>query len=473
MRKIKLFILVVVIGLAGNVTAQNFSSHYSKEGLKVYLNSDSTHYIKATGLAQVWLRYNSNNPGSAINGTPRANDFDAGLRRVRYQTMAQLTDKVFFYTQFGINSSNSISARKPQLFFHDVTAEYAIYKNYFTVGAGLSGWNGTARFASSSVGSILGMDLPYVEETTNDVADQFVRKLGVYVKGKIAGFDYRVSVSNPYPVQTATTISIGQAAVAGLPAVPAVTANATTKDAALNQAYFSTRAPGANIQGYFMWQFLDKESNQTPYMNGSYLGKKRIFNIGAGFEYQQNAMVYRQSSGDTSMKFVPLKQFGLDLFYDYYLNKEKQNAVTAYVAFLNYNFGPNYIRNNAAMNTANGGVLANSIGSYGGTGNSFPLIGTGNVLYAQVAYIFRKDLLGKQGTLQPYAQMIYAKYDRLQDPMKVYDVGVNWIIAGQNSKISLDYQSRPIYNQSASTGDITEVKSARRGQVVLQYQVTF
>lgn len=438
----------MLIAFSVNVIAQLPSLRF-KDGLKIYLNDDSTRYIKATGLAQIWLRYNDNNPGSTIYGTPKKETFDVGLRRVRYQIMSQVNKHVFFYTQVGINSVNSLSARKTGLFFHDVTAEYSVHKNYLTIGGGLSGWNGTSRYSSSGVANILGLDLPVVEETTNDVTDQFVRKLGVYAKGKISSFDYRVSVSNPFPVQNALS------AVATLPAT------------GTNVAYFSTKAPELQYQGYFMYQFLDKESNQLPYMTGSYLGKKRIFNIGSGFAYQKNAMWYRNASLDTVS--TPLQQFGVDVFYDSYINKEKQNAITVYASYLNYNFGPNYLRNAGPMNTATG---TTGTASFNGAGNAFPLIGTGNVIYAQAAYLFKKDLFKSQGTLQPYASAIYANYQKLKDPMLVYSVGLNWIMSGQNSKLSLDYQSRPIFNTDAN-GDVRETKSARRGMVVLQYQVAF
>lgn len=62
--------------------------------------------------------------------------------------------------------------------------EYAIVKDKLSLGAGLGAWNGLARSASSS-GTIMGLDLPLVEETTNDVNDQFGRKLSVYAKGKL------------------------------------------------------------------------------------------------------------------------------------------------------------------------------------------------------------------------------------------------------------------------------------------------
>lgn len=442
----KKIIILFAIGISINVLAQLPSSRF-KDGLKIYLNDDSTRYIKATGIAQIWLRYNNNNPGSTIYGTEKKETFDVGLRRVRYQVMSQVTKNVFFYTQVGINSINSLSTRKTGIFFHDVTAEYSMFKNTLTIGGGLSGWNGTSRYSSSGIGNILGLDLPVVQESTNDVTDQFVRKLGIYAKGKIKGFDYRVSVSNPFPVQNAlSTVAV----LSGT-----------------NTSYYSTKAPELQYQGYFMYQFFDKESNQLPYMTGSYLGKKRVLNIGTGFSYQKDAMWHRTQSLDTVS--TPLQEIGVDVFYDTYLNKDKQNAITAYASFLNYDFGPNYIRNVAIMNTANG---TNSSASFNGSGNGIPMIGTGQVLYAQAAYLFKKDLLKTHGTLQPYMSGMYANYQKLKDPVILWDIGLNWIMSGQNSKLSIDYQSRPIYNAD-SNGEIHETKSARRGQIILQYQVMF
>jgi len=66
--------------------------------LKISLNDDGSHYVQFTGLIQVWVRYNQSNPNSTVNGQTNnaKNTFDIGLRRVRFQTMAQLTDRSFF-----------------------------------------------------------------------------------------------------------------------------------------------------------------------------------------------------------------------------------------------------------------------------------------------------------------------------------------------------------------------------------------
>ncbi|MFM9075665.1 MAG: hypothetical protein ACKORJ_08905 [Bacteroidota bacterium] len=67
------------------------------------------------------------------------------------------------------------------------------------------------------------------------------------------------------------------------------------------------------------------------------------------------------------------------------------------------------------------------------------------------------------------ATLQYAKLDRLTGSMDVYDIGVNWFIKGHSSKLTLDWQSRPVY---AVTGFELN-KDGRRNQVVLQYQIFF
>jgi len=73
----------------------------------------------------------------------------------------------------------------------------------------------------------------------------------------------------------------------------------------------------------------------------------------------------------------------------------------------------------------------------------------------------RKDLFGSMGTLMPYASLMSGDYDRLSDGMNVVDIGVNWLIKGHTSKLTLDYQSRPVYESQGQ--DL--VKASTRGQV--------
>ena len=77
--------------------------------LKYNLTEDGTKYIKTTFLNQVWLRWNESNPGTTVNGDAKNHTVDIGLRRTRMQLYGQLTDHVFFYTQFGMNNFNYLS----------------------------------------------------------------------------------------------------------------------------------------------------------------------------------------------------------------------------------------------------------------------------------------------------------------------------------------------------------------------------
>jgi hypothetical protein len=118
------------------------------------------------------------------------------------------------------------------------------------------------------------------------------------------------------------------------------------------------------------------------------------------------------------------------------------------------------------MNTANG--LSSTAFQEGNFGNAFPINGTGTTIMAEVGYLMKKDLLGSQGTLQPYAGITYSNFDRLKDPCTLLDVGVNWLIKGHNSKMSFHYQNRPVFNPN-NTSDL--ISQDRKGMFVIQYHI--
>jgi hypothetical protein len=150
------------------------------------------------------------------------------------------------------------------------------------------------------------------------------------------------------------------------------------------------------------------------------------------------------------------------------LNAEKGTALSAYLGYYDYNFGPGYVRYNGIMNPANGqSISAMPVNSQG---NAFPMFGTGQVIYAQAGYLLHKDLLGEgHGTLMPYASLMSGNYQRFDKPAVVWNVGVNWFLKGHTSKFTLDYQQRPIYEPTGN--DFRHIGT--RGQVVLQYQIFF
>ncbi len=420
-----------------------------KDGYKIILSPDSTRFLKLSMLAQFWVRNTQNVPGTTVENIAQANTSDMSIRRLRFIFSGALTDRVNFFVQFGQNNLNYLSARKTGSFFHDITADYAVVKKHFYLGAGLNGWNGPSRFSNSTLSSIPVLDPPGYQEVTNDTYDQFVRRLGVYAKGKLGKLDYRISAGKPFVIQT--------------------TSGSGTEAINTNSA-FSTLPPNLVYQGYFMYQFLEQESNFAPSIVGNYLGKKKIFNIGTGFYYQKNAMFRYSNVAAKDTVSQDIRLFALDVFYDSPINKEKGNAYNLYMCYSNYSYGTNFIKVTGPDNPATGSKTTATSFDKANFGNAFPYLGTGNIGYFQTAYKFRNRLLNDQGTLQPFFDFQYSRYDRLVDPMYVFDVGVNWLIYGNNAKVTLNYQNRPYFTEN-SAGAL--VQNKRLGELVIQYQVAF
>jgi len=450
--------------------------------LKLSLNEDGSHYIQFTGLVQAWCRWDQSNPNSTINGSTSGanNTWDVSLRRVRFQTMGQLTDRTFFYTQYGLNNNNYLSERKYGFFLMDAIGDYEFIKKYLAIGGGLSAWNGPLRFSSPAVASFMGMDGPIYQQTTNDLNSQFARQFQVYAKGNIKKLAYRVSVSKPFIVNSTANspgnITGGQASVGSVDGT--TVAGVSPNNMQNNFATFSTHAPNPQFNSYLQYEFFDSETNKIPYKTGTYLGTKRIFNIGGGIQYQKNAMCWSQATATPGVNQVVYHQLltaGVDVFYDAPVNKEKGTALSVYAAYMYSDFGQNYIRNLGVNNPTDGGQgYSGATGKVynNGGGSAFAMNGTGHTASAQVGYKLKNDLLGEHGTLMPYVMTQISGFQYFDyKPMAVFDAGITWLIKGHNSKFSLDYQNRPYF--AASAVGATPTQTERRGMCVLQYQVSF
>lgn len=383
--------------------------------LKWNLNTNGSQYFKFTLYNQVWLRFTDMDPGSKINGYAVNKMYDIGIRRLRAQAYGQISEHVFLYTQFGMNNFTGNSPRFSGSFFHDAVAEYKTWKDYISVGGGLTGWSGLSRYASPAIGSVLTLDVPLYQQATNSTTDQFLRKLSIYAKGKIAKLDYRIAISNPMN------------AVNGIP-------NTTKIDTAM--ATFSPIHPHMQTQGYFKWEFFDKENNTIPYLAGCYLGTKKMLNIGAGFIHQTAAMRQKPENISDTNRFTAMTLLNADIFVDMPLNNEKGNAVTFYGAYSNYNFGNNYLRMVGVMNPITSTTA----------GNAFAMIGTGTTLYAQAGYLFGKNTLPGNARLQLFGAAQHSTFQAKKDPMLMTELGFNYFVSGvHNHKISFMYQNRPVY----------------------------
>lgn len=421
--------------------------------LKFNLNDDGTHYLRWTILNQTWLRYNQSNPGTTVLGEQASETVDIGLRRTRIQFYGQLTDHVFFYSQFGQNNFNFLSQnsgnRKLQVFFHDVLGEYKVFtrNDALKIGAGLTIANGLSRFSQPSISSIMTMDVPVFAQATVDQTDEFSRKLSVYLRGQLGRIDYRLVVSDPFPVST----------------------NGQAKQTLSSNAVFAQTGHQKQYQGFFMYNLLEKESHATPYMTGTYLGKKKVFNIEAGFISQRNATetgaVDPVSGATDDIHFHDMNLWSAAVYYDAPVNVETGTAVSAYVGYFDLDYGPGYLRYNGIMNPADGILNGPAAGSQG---NAFPMFGTGKVFYFQLGYLLRKDLLGETaGTLMPYVSLMHGDFERLTEDSNVVNAGASWLIAGHNTKLTIDWQRRPVFVNSLNGLS----RDGFRSQVVMQFQI--
>jgi hypothetical protein len=380
--------------------------------------------------AQLWMRHSELNEGSLVNNEATSNYFDVSVRRLRIPVTSQLTPKLFFYSILGGNNYNFKSKNFP-INVLDLYVEYAFNKS-FEVGAGKSGWQGLSRLNLSSTKTPMGFDTPLFSLTTVGKTDDVGRVLGFWVKGQTGKLDYRLSFGMPIAVTQIPTGNVD----------------------------FANNRPRIKTSSYAKYQFFENESNKSAYSTGTYLQTKKVFNIGAGFQYQEKAM----SDGDALLagtNLYDMKHWAVDSFLNLPLNNE--GAITAYLGYYDYNYGKDYIRNIGANNPTSGGGS-----SFNGAGVAFPMIGTGTTWYSQLGYAFKKtNFLSYPMVIQPNISIQTSNWDALNEQMTVYNFTVNFLTnSNHGRKISLGYQHRPIFDAA------TMKQKEYKGMFVLQYQVS-
>lgn len=440
-------------------------------GLKFNFDEKGDKYLRLIFLNQIWFRTNANNPNTIVNNELSERTTDIGLRRSRMIAYAQLSDRFMVLTHFGVNNQSFSSGgaygsngtggyglgKKPGIFMHDAYVEYTILpdwdkaiqkQNKFSlyIGAGLQPWNGVSRMTSASTLNITTLDAPIFNWANIDHSDQFGRQLGIYAKGNWSKWSYNFNLSKPFATNLTPTIDPIRGQVA-------VDNNGDSKLA---------------IQGYVDYQFLDKESNFLPYRVGSYLGKKRVFNIGAGFYHQKDGTKSMATNG--ALTKHPINLFSADVYADLPLGAGlKQGSLNFYSAFYNYNFGPNYYRNMGIMNTATGlDPLAHpATSSISGAGNNRLMLGTGNLLYSQLGYMLPKFTQNQRYRLMPYIAYAYKDLESVDEASHSFDMGTNLLLNGHNAKITAQYSQRPLYFEQ----DGLLLVKDHKGEFTIQFHV--
>jgi hypothetical protein len=396
MRKQKLLLLGFFLASFQFMNAQG-SPDYTG-GLKVKLNENGSKYLRIISWAQVQANYNTDQTFDS-NGNENSK-LNFNLRRARVLMFAQINKDFLILTHFGLNSltSNTLSPTGKgdgsQLFFHDVWAQYNLGKDH-TIGAGLHYFNGISRANNQSTLNMLTLDNNRQSWATIGLSDQFARHLGVFAKGQFGKLQYRVAIND------ASVASLdGRTAIADGDAVYNGRATLGSKDA------------GKTFAGYFDYHFLDEESNFLPYKVGTYLGEKKIFNVGAGFFlHPQGSVIDTGTANSPVLEGEDVSMFAVDAFYDAPIGSDG-SAITAYAVYQNNNYGRNYL---------------------------FSAYGTGNMVYGHVGYVIKGDKLKTR--YQPYASFGTHSYDAVKDARNTFGLGINAFMSGHHSKLTLEYKN--------------------------------
>ncbi len=384
--------------------------------LQLNLDTSGFRYVRFILWHQQWLETNNL---SADDTDLRLSTY---IRRSRILAYAQMSPRVLFLTHFGLNSltaenlsSLGNNGDAPQLFLHGAWVEFkASEGEELYVGTGLHYWKGLTRLASASTLNFMTLDQPrpFAPWHSLAVSDQFARHLGVYAKGILGKLDYRIAVN--------------QAGANG------IARDFSTSARTDSLAY---TGPGGNpdagrwlAEGYFSYALGDQESIKLPYRVGSYLGAKRIINVGAGFFLHPNG-VSNYGSDATLGDDVTVGHFAADLFVDMPLTTG--DCLNAYLAYTRFDYGDNFVSRWA---------------------------GTGNNVLGQVGY---KPPGSK---FMPYLAAQFGDYEGFEDNVIGFDAGVNYFIAGHNTKLTLEFHSianDPREGGFDANGDVQDLAQLR------------
>ena len=371
-------------------------------GFKVKFDDEGKKYLRVISWAQVQAIYNDDVP-------KESSKLNFNIKRARVLIFAQINEKFLILTHFGLNSLNS-STLSPvgkgdgsQLFFHDVWTQYSLGKNH-AIGGGLHYFNGISRLNNQSTLNMMTLDNNRQSWATLGLTDQYARHIGIFAKGKFGNLQYRVAINdaiiNGLDVRDP---AIGGAAVYG------------------GKRLIGSKDAGKAYAGYFEYGFLDQESNFLPYKIGTYLGSKKIFNIGAGFFVHPSGSVIMETNGDFKGEDVSL--LAIDAFYDAPLGDDG-SALTAYATYQDNNYGKDYL---------------------------YSAYGTGSMVYGHLGYVIAGDK--SKTRCQPYVSYSSNSYDAVNDDRTIFGIGVNAYLSGNNSKLTLEYQNQKF--GSSKTGILT------------------
>lgn len=386
----KKLLTLFAIGICSTAFGQ-YAAEYDS-GMVVKLNESGSKYFRLLLWGQSWFQdYEGTNANDGLS-----------LRRGRLLAYSQVNKRFMVLTHFGVNSithNNMTPMGKSddvQLFLHEMFMQFNVNDN-LAIGSGLHFYGGISRLNGQGTINMLTIDNNRSSWSTLGLSDMFASHLGIFAKGRLGKLNYRLSLSDA--------------------AVNTLDGNGSTVLNPGDERYLGKALTGKGkylLSGYFDYQFLDQESNALSYRVGSYLGGKKVFNLGAGFLNHSDAIARNENDVIVT---DDVRHFALDVFYDAPLGG-RNASVTAYAKFQNSKMGQDYIQGN--------------------------VVGDGNQFYAHLGYLLPKciseGVSKAKNRFQPYAAYSHRDFNALPVPAKELKLGSTWYIDGHNARISVEYQ---------------------------------
>lgn len=379
-------------------------------GFMLKLDDDGKKILRILSWIQVQGIYNDQVDESSSK-------VDFKLRRARILMYSKINDKFLILTHFGLNSldASNMSATgigdNSQLFLHDAWVQYNMSQNH-SIGAGLHYFNGISRLNNQGTLNMLTLDNNRQSWSTIGLSDQFGRHIGVFLKGNFNKLQYRLAINDAITNSLDVEQSIEYDANGNPLLDEQITYYAGKK-------LLGSKDAGKCFSGYLDYHFLDQESNFLPYKTGTYLGSKRVFNIGAGFFAHPNGAVRLE---DGNLKGDDVFIFAVDAFYDAPLNDK--SAITAYATFQSNNYGKNYLSS---------------------------VYGSGLMVYGHLGYVLPTNF--SKTRFQPFLSFASHDYDAITDDKTILGFGFNTYFNGHNSKLTLEYKNQSFgsFNENTLT----------------------
>lgn len=388
----RLVIWLFLVGFSLHTLAQSASEYDG--GYTVKFNEDGSKYLNTNLYSQ--FRFVDYEGGHARDGFM--------IRRARVRMYSELGDKLFIMANMGLNNLNAEGlsptgkSKENSIKLMEMVVQYRLAPN-FHLGAGLHFWNGISRLNSSSSMNSMALDNNRGSISTMGLTNQLGMNLGVYGKGRFGKVNYRVAINDA----AVNTLDGGRETVLN-----------EGEEKYLGKALLDK---GRYVyEGYFAYEFFDSESNLLPYFATTYLGAKRIFNIGAGFSMHPNGIAKNDAS---VLKTKNANHIAVDAFYDAPIGYSNA-SLSAYTSYQYSKLGDDY--------------------------GYATVVGNGSQYYAHLGYMIPKRV--KEGEspyknrLQPYASYSYRDFNHLDKAAQELRFGGNWFVDGRNAKLTIEYQKR-------------------------------